>query len=79
MLLLESFFNYYHSKHLSAGLSPEESSRTPAMVAITSDEGFLGALNNLIVEKAVGFARENPGTHLVVLGRRGARKIRDFG
>lgn len=79
VLLLESFFNFYHSKHLSANFFSEEPSRVPAMVAITSDEGFLGALNNLIVEKAVEFTRENPDTHLVVLGRRGARKIRDFG
>lgn len=79
VLLLESFFSFYHSKHLTAGIFSEEPSRIPAMVAVTSDEGFLGALNNLIVEKAVGFARDHPGTHLVVLGRRGARKIRDFG
>ncbi len=77
--LLESFFNFYQSKHLTAGFFSEEPSSIPAMIAITSDEGFLGALNNLIVEKAVQFYRENPGTNLVVLGRRGARKIRDFG
>ena len=78
ILMLESFFSFYKRYRFEGGHLFESPCKTPAVVAISSDEGFMGALNNQIVERAVRFYEENPDTKMIVVGRRGARKVFDF-
>lgn len=49
-----------------------------AIIAVTSDEGFLGELNTVLVNTAAGLIK-NPGDELIVLGERGAKYFEDMG
>lgn len=79
LVLLGSFFNFYKAKPLLQAHFAEMPSQASAVLAVTSDEGFLGSLNNQIVDKAVECYFEEPNSRLIVVGKRGARKIKDMG
>lgn len=49
-----------------------------AVVVVTSDEGFLGELNTLLVNSGLQ-SRENDADELVVIGERGAKYIEETG
>lgn len=48
-----------------------------AIVVVTSDEGFLGELNTLLVNASLD-QRRSPNDELVILGERGARYLEDM-
>lgn len=49
-----------------------------AVVVVTSDEGFLGELNTLLVNAAAEYLK-NPADELIVLGERGGKYFEDMG
>jgi ATP synthase F1 gamma subunit len=49
-----------------------------AVVVVTSDEGFLGELNTLLINRALDVKRRFPKAELLVLGERGARYLQDM-
>lgn len=77
--VVESFFHFYAVKRLPDSRFFRNPSQTPAVVAVTSDEGFLGALNLQIVDAVVKRLKESPGAHLVVMGRQGVRRFNELG
>lgn len=52
--------------------------RPPAVIAITSDTGLMGGINQQVVMRALEIVRENGG-HLVILGERGQMYVQDAG
>ncbi len=76
---LEAFFGFYKKWAFNESIFVKSPCQTPCVLAVTSDEGLLGALNSDIIEKTLAFYREHPNAHVVVMGRRGAKKLRDHG
>jgi ATP synthase F1 gamma subunit len=76
---LDSFFHFYNAWNLKDSPFLESACPTPAVVAISSDEGFLGSLNNQILERAARAYEVDPKTQVIVVGRRGARKLEERG
>ena len=76
---LESFFQFYRSRKVDGIGLFESPSRVPAIVAVTSDEGFTGSLNRQIIDEAAKFCKTYPDAHVVAIGRRGARQLIDIG
>ena len=78
--VLEPFFHFYaRASNIRQSIFFNNSCRIPALVVVGSDEGFLGLLNNQIIHQAAEFYRKHPDTHVVVIGRRAARKLVDKG
>lgn len=76
---LRSFFRFYGVCGLNDNQLVKNESKVPAVVAISSDSGFLGALNNQIIARAADAYQKNPETQVIVLGRRGATKLKELG
>jgi ATP synthase F1 gamma subunit len=73
---LESFFNlinleYVRHPFIHPGKKPT------GVVAVTSDQGLLGGLNNQVMNAAVNILADNPGK-LIVVGERGELFVREY-
>ncbi len=77
--LIESFFRFYKNDQFKESRYFKNTSKRSAVVAVTSDEGFLGFLNNQMIERVVQFREKNPDCEVAVLGRRGARRMTELG
>lgn len=53
-------------------------SETTGVVMVTSDEGFMGGLNTVVIETALNHVKEKPHK-LIVIGSRGADYLNDAG
>lgn len=51
--------------------------KPPAVVAVTSDAGLLGGINNQVVTRAIEMVRETGGGPLVIVGERGTPYAQD--
>lgn len=79
-LAVETFFRFYReSAPMKRSLFIHSDCQTPAVIAVGSDEGFLGVLNNQVIEKTVEFCRAHPGACVVAMGRRTVKKLDDAG
>ncbi|MBF0253555.1 MAG: F0F1 ATP synthase subunit gamma [Candidatus Omnitrophica bacterium] len=77
--VLRTFFRFYHEIRLEDSLFVRNPCQDPAVVVLTSDEGFTGNLNAQIIDRAARRHDENPATQVVVLGRRGALRLAELG
>ncbi|MBI4432259.1 MAG: F0F1 ATP synthase subunit gamma [Candidatus Omnitrophica bacterium] len=77
--VLESFFGFYHAWKLKDSAFFESACDVPGVVVMSSDEGFQGAVNAQILERAMQHVDNDPKTRLIVVGRRGAKKLADAG
>jgi len=80
LVFLAAFFHFYKARRLKDNQFFSSPCRTHALVVVGSDEGFLGALNSQIIEKAAKIYEERrEDTRVFAVGRRCARKLLDHG
>ena len=79
ILLLDAFFNFYESANIHPENDSAETQGSSCIVAITSNEGFLGALNNEVITKTTELYEKDPDSSIVIIGARGARRLSEMG
>ena len=79
ILLLGTFFNFFEAKQIHDEDYDPHRKPITCVVAITSNEGFLGALNNEVLTQAMSIYQESPDSRFVIVGSRGVRRIREAG
>lgn len=76
---LETFFYFYSRWGFKESVFVSAPSKVSGILVVTSDEGFLGSLNAALIEKTIELYRGSEEAEVVVLGRRGAKKLADAG
>ena len=80
MKFLGTFFLFYKSQKLNDMKFLSNGCKRRAIVVISSDEGFLGALNTQILEKGARLYEESGrDAKVIAVGRRGVHKLSDRG
>lgn len=74
---IESSFDLLSSRDISSRYFSQDSKLPRVLVVITSDEGFLGELNTLIINSTLD-KRQSPDDIIVVLGSQGARYLEEM-
>ncbi|MCX5686387.1 MAG: F0F1 ATP synthase subunit gamma [Candidatus Omnitrophica bacterium] len=74
---IEDVFEIFGAKNIRHPYFFERLSLPSAIIIITSDEGFLGGLNTLLINAALD-SRRSKNDELVVLGERGAGYLEDL-
>lgn len=74
---IEACFNLLFKKNITHPYLFERKMLPSAIVVVTSDEGFLGELNILLINVALD-RRNDKEDELIVLGERGARYLEDM-
>lgn len=69
---VESFFNMLDIKKINHPFIREPKDGVLAVVAVTSDAGLLGGLNNRVMNAALNFSKERQ-TKIIVVGRQGQK------
>ncbi len=77
----ESFSEFFRLLEYTELSHPLISNSNPntCIVVITSEEGFIGDLNNKVVVKAMAEREENPKAMFVTVGRKGVAKLEMMG
>lgn len=75
---IESCFSLLAGRNIESAYFSRNSERGQALVVITSDEGFLGELNTLIVNAALR-SKAGGSDEIIVLGSQGAVYLDDIG
>jgi F-type H+-transporting ATPase subunit gamma len=76
--IAESCLNILLAKGINHPYLYDRKSLGAAIVIVTSDEGFLGELNTLLVNAGVDLVKSKED-EIIVLGERGARYLEDMG
>jgi len=74
---LEACFSILSRTRISHPYLFDRKTLASAIVVITSDEGFLGELNTLLINTALD-CRKSPADEIIVLGERGERYLEDM-
>ena len=73
---IEGFFDLINLSHVNHPfINPEQ--RATGVIAVTSDQGLLGGLNNQVMTAAVNIASETNG-QVIVVGERGETFVREY-
>lgn len=77
----ESFTEFFRLLAYTELLHPLVSNNNPhvCIVAITSEEGFIGDLNNKVIVRAMEERENNPDAAFVTVGRKGVMKLEMMG
>ena len=75
--LLEGFFRMVDMKKVPHSLMSPQVEKS-AIIMVTSNEGFMGALNFQVIDSAV-FSRYANSAEFVIIGEVGARYLKDMG
>lgn len=72
--VLGSFFNMIDIKNLNHPFLQEKEGGTLGVVAVTSDTGLLGGLNNRVMNVAIGFMKDRDAK-IIIVGRQGQKYV----
>lgn len=75
---LRTLISVFNSSSEYKKYSKEQTDLKTLIVVVTSDAGFVGDLNNILINNALDFANNN-NVELFVLGSRGKNYLSDFG
>jgi ATP synthase F1 gamma subunit len=75
---VESFFGMLDAESINHPFLQESKKGVLGVVAITSDAGLLGGLNNRVMNIAMDFSRERKAT-IIVIGKQGQKYVRGTG
>ncbi|MEI8011024.1 MAG: F0F1 ATP synthase subunit gamma [Candidatus Omnitrophota bacterium] len=77
----ESFADFFRLLEGVDVSHPLVSNKLPAVciVVVTTEEGFIGDLNNKVVTRAMALREEYPGSKFVTVGRKGVAKLDSLG